>query len=99
MADCDLSWINSSRDTRVTEEPAYLVCVIVTPDGTAGGADCTLYDGANALGKKVIRLNTTNNPSLHINFPPPGIRCDHGIFLDVGSNVVEVLVAFRPVQS
>jgi len=97
MADCDVSWINSSRDTRVTEEASYLVGVIMTPDGTAGGADCTIYDGANAFGKKVIKLNTTNNASLHLNFPQPGIRCDQGIFLDIGSNVAEVLVAYRPV--
>lgn len=63
----------------------------LTPDALAGSA--ILYDGENALGKKIIELNTGGLYNMECS-PPVPVYCRLGLFITT-STVDGVLVIWR----
>lgn len=94
---CDYNWFNTSVDARVTEEDCWLIGLVVTNDGTNAAGDVTLYEGVNTNGRKIGKFTAERYVSRPIFFPLPGLRCSRGIYIDVGSNVDNVLIVWRGV--
>lgn len=90
-------WTNTSVDCVVTTRPAVLYGIVLLT--SAGGGDVTVYEGQDAeTGRKIGRFEGANNQTRPVRFGP-GLDCDRGIFVDVGSNVTEVLVIWSPRES
>ena len=90
-----LAWANIEADAIITREPAWLVGVIVTSNNTTGAADATVYHGTTTDGRKIGKFKAVTYDSRLIPIPFPGLPCPHGIYVDVGSNVDNVLVIYR----
>lgn len=85
-------WENVSADTVISTGPCLLTGVTLLVSTTGG--EVTLYDGADALaGRKIARFEGIADQSTPIQFSPP-LLCQQGLYVDVGSNVTEVLIAF-----
>ena len=88
-------WSVVTEDRLLNEGDSILygLCVL----SSAGGGDVTLYAGLDASsGRKIGRFEGANNQSNPIPFPKP-IPCENGLYVDVGSNITEVLVFWSPV--
>ena len=85
-------YITSAVDTKVCTAPVTIVSVIVTPDANQK-ADITLYDGEGTKDPEIIKIRTLANDTKVINFAP-GLVTERGLYLDVGSNVADVLIQF-----
>ena len=63
----------------------------------ATGGDVSLYHGNDALSGQLIgRFEGEADISLPVIFPWP-LRCERGLYVDVGSNVTEVLIFYKPI--
>jgi hypothetical protein len=88
------SFLRVTADQVVSTKPVLLYGVVILTSVTGG--DATLYNGVDAgAGRHIIRLEGTANVSKPVNFPK-GLLCDRGLFVDVGSNVTEVVVIYEP---
>lgn len=90
-----LAWANISADAIISREPAWLVGVVVTNDDTNGAGDATVYHGTTTDGRKIGKFKAIRYETKPVKFPFPGLPCPHGIYVDVGSNVDNVLVIYR----
>ena len=85
-----------SADTLLTSEPAFLGGLVVL--ASVDGGDVTLYDGLDAgSGRLIGRFEGLANVSNPIIFPD-AVPLDRGLFVDVGSNITEVLLLWRPLS-
>jgi len=90
-----MAWTNTGVDAVITNAPAYLHGLVLL--ASAAGGDATLYDGTDAgAGRKIGTFKGGANLSNQVVFYPP-LPCERGLFLDVGSNVTEVLVHWDPI--
>ena len=90
------SWDRVTADTEVYHGACVLRMVNIKT--SAAGGDVTLYDGLDAVsGRKIITLVGKNNETNPIVFGRRGIAIENGLFVDVGSNVDEVLLVFDPI--
>jgi len=87
-------WLNTAVDTLVSRDPGgFHGCVLLA---SSAGGDVTFYDGtSSALGHKVLQVKGAANTSMKVLFKTP-LWCPRGLFVDVGSNVTEVLVLWEP---
>lgn len=86
-------YYQSSIDGVVHRGPCLLYSVILLVSTTGG--DITLYDGQDAAsGRKVARLEGIADQSTPVEFG--GLVLSRGLFVDVGSNVTEYTVIWRP---
>lgn len=84
---------NITVDSVITERDALLVAVYLTATA-AGTATATVYNGVDTNGRKIHTLSTPASRSEKIE-PVSPIRCDEGIFIDVGNNVEGVCVVWQ----
>ena len=89
-------WENVTGDSVISTGPCLLHGLVLLASG--GGGDVTLYDGVDALaGRKIGTFEGANNESRPVNFSPP-LKCEQGLYVDVGSNVTECLISFTAYQ-
>ena len=87
-------WERVTGDARVFEGSGVLFGLVLLVSTTGG--DVTLYDGADAgSGRLIGTFEGIANESRPIVFGRNGILLDKGLFVDVGSNVTEVLVVYN----
>lgn len=77
-------------DQVVSRSPGFLGCVILTSDGS-GAASVALYDGVGTKDDPLLTVKCPDGETKVINFSP-ALILHKGLYLDVGSNVTEVLV-------
>jgi hypothetical protein len=88
-----VSYARTAADLVVSTDPTLLFGAVILTSVTGG--DATIYDGRDASsGSKVITLEGIANQSTPVMFPQP-VTLQSGLFVDVGSNVTEVLVLWR----
>lgn len=85
-------YITSAVDTKVCTAPVSIERVVVTPDSAAVG-DITLYDGESSNDPEILTIRTASGETKVIPFAP-GLKTKRGLYLDVGSNVEDVLIQF-----
>jgi hypothetical protein len=90
------AWQRIAADTFVTRGPINLWGLILTDDAV-GAADVTLYEGANTDGRRLFTLRTIQNQSNPCFFPVP-ILLEDGLYVDVGTNVLEAFILYQHVQ-
>ena len=86
-------WTNISVDTRITTHPALLHGLVLLCSTTGG--DVTVYSGQDTSGQKIGTFEGIADQSTPVMFAPP-LECDSGLYVDVGSNVTEVLILWGP---
>lgn len=97
MLDAFPAYTPLDADRRLSDTPAMFYGVVVL--ASADGGDVTIYDGLDAgSGRLVGRFEGLNNVSNPVLFPCP-VPLDRGLFVDVGSNITEVLVLWRPLST
>lgn len=91
------SFLRVTADTIISTEPVLLFAVMILTSTTGG--DVTLYNGVDpGAGSQIIRLEGTANETRPTPFGP-GILCDRGLYVDIGSNVTEVVVIYAPYEA
>ena len=85
------TWV--TFDQRVELERCYLVDAILVAS-SAGAATTDLYDGRDTTGRKFSVLSAPASMMAHL-FPKEDILLENGLFVDVGSNVIGVLIQTR----
>lgn len=86
-------WISVTTNRIVCPVECDLIFAYMMGDGI-GVADAQLYDGDSAAGRLITKLQATTNDYAAFN-PREPVRCNSGIFVDVGSNVANVFVQYR----
>ena len=79
-------------DAQITTVPTRVGGVIASPDGT-NKLTVELKDGTSSGTTKVKFITSTNQP-LAIMFPPPGVRFETKLYLDIttsGTGTVTIL--------
>lgn len=85
-----------TADEIVAEHPLVLRGIVLLVSTTGG--DVTLYDGLEAASGRLIgRFEAIADTSTPIDLF--GLHVEHGLFVDVGSNVTSVLVVYDPIPS
>jgi len=88
-----VGWTRLTADGVVTAQPVLLHGLVLLVSTTGG--DVTLYNGQDAgSGRVVGRFEAIADQSTSIPFYPP-LRCENGLYVDVGSNVTELLVLWE----
>lgn len=83
-----------TADQRITGFPAELGGLLLT--ASADGGDVTLYDGQNVnSGRKLFQVKGSANITDPLPMTVP-IHCGRGIYVDVGSNITEADIIWRP---
>lgn len=89
-------WQRITADAVVGRGPLKLYGVLLTDDGV-GNADATLYEGANAGGRRLFTLKTLQHTTRPLTFPD-GLHLQDGLFVDVGTNVLEVFLHYETLE-
>jgi hypothetical protein len=91
-----LGWRRLTADAEVYPGPVLLAGVVLL--ASVAGGDVTIYDGADPTsGDKLFTLKADANISLPVVFPWP-VRCEKGLYVDIGSNITEVTVFYVPAK-
>jgi hypothetical protein len=89
-----IAWDRLTADNRVVRGPVLFGGALLTSDGV-GAAAATFYDGMNASGRRLFRLNAPSAETKEVIFTAP-ILLTVGLFIDVGANVEDVFALFSP---
>ena len=95
MESKDVQWRFCTTDQLLSYGPCELVYANLVV--SAASTDSYLYDGENASGTRIVPLVSaavTNMPFA----PPVPIYCRKGLYVDVGTNVTGILVAWRDLK-
>ena len=87
-------WKRAAAAGRAYRGPVVFAGLLLGADGV-GTADVTVYDGADAGGRQFITFRTPVSRT-ESHGPPQPASFDAGIFIDIGSNVEEVVVLYGP---
>jgi len=79
-------------DQVISTSPVKIYALIITSDGN-GDADAGVYDGESTSDNKIVTLYTVDESLASIIFAEP-LETQRGLFIDIGSNVTEVLVQY-----
>ena len=93
MAAHGYDWVRITGDTRVYVGPVDFAGLILAADGV-GTADATVYDGRDAGGRQFTTFRTPVSRT-EPHGPPVPAFFGQGLFINVGSNVEEVVVLYR----
>jgi hypothetical protein len=86
--------MNIAVDTLVSRDPGTLHGFVIS--ASVSGGDATFYDGTStAAGRKILKAKGLANISYDVNFRVP-LYCPRGLYVDIGSNIDEVLVLWEP---
>lgn len=75
----------------MSPNPAKVGSIIVTPDSDTSKADITLHDGESTQDPQIITIRTGSGITKSISFTPY-LETQRGLYIDIGTNVEEVLV-------
>jgi hypothetical protein len=89
-----IAWDRLTADNRVVRGPVLFGGALLTSDGV-GAAGATFFDGMNASGRRLFRLNAPSGETKEVIFTAP-ILLTVGLFIDVGANVEDVFALFSP---
>lgn len=81
-------WVTASQ---ILSKKGCTLLDAVLVASSAGSATTTLYDGVNTTGKVIVTLSAVASDMGHLEVAV-GIPLENGLYVDVGSNVVGVLV-------
>lgn len=95
MEDQGWAWTRLTVSAKVTEGPAILGNMLLSAN-SSGAADATPYNGVDANGDQFITLKAATS---RLQGYPGGanVRMEKGLYVEVGSNVEEVVVIWRPI--
>ncbi len=85
------TWERITTDRVISPNPAKVGSIIVTPDSDSSKADITLYDGESTGDPQLCTIRTGGGITQTINFKPY-LETQRGLYVDIGSNVEEILV-------
>lgn len=88
----EVIWEYFTADKVLSQEPCYVVQVIVTSDGV-GAADITIINGYINTGEKRLVLKTADDTSNSADFPTH-MYMSKGLCIDIGTNVIGVLAGY-----
>jgi hypothetical protein len=88
--------IQVSVDTLVSPTPAFIYALGIASDG-GGEADAIVYDGHLATGDFYIHLDTLDEFMHWISFTQP-MYFRQGIYVDIGTNVAQVVIQYLPIK-
>jgi len=86
-----------SKDSVIIASPCLISAIILSSDGTSASS-CDIYDSRGTKVNKILTLRAPANQSAIVLSAFP-IRCNNGIYIDVGSNVECVTVFYKAVYS
>jgi len=89
-----IEWVSLINDTIVCHTPAFIFSIFIVSNG-GGEADAYVYDGQNAAALKFIHIDTVDEACFQYNWFPP-LYFQHGIYIDRGTNVLQVGVQYLP---
>lgn len=88
----EYSWKCVAADELLSHGPCEFIYAKLTPATEAGSA--ILYDGENALGKKILELNTGGLYNMEC-APPVPVYCRLGLYVGSTSTIDGILVIWR----
>lgn len=83
-------------DSLITPDHAFIFALGIASNGS-GEADAIVYDGHDASGGFHIHLYCVDEAMDWIVFNTP-MYFNHGIYVDIGTNVDQVVVQYLPVK-
>lgn len=86
------NWVYVTSDQVISTKPVRIFSVMVTPG--SGNADITLYDGEGTGDPEISCIKTLQYLTFLYNLEP-GLVTHRGLYVDVGSNVDNVLIQFE----
>ena len=92
-------WAREIRTERVTVDrclsqgPCYVYHLAMASD-SSGAATATIYDGVSAKGDVRVEMTCIDDYFDHQDFWPP-MYFNRGLFIDVGANVLSVIVRYH----
>ena len=89
-----VAWEHCSVDTVMHRGKAAIFSIVLSSDGVAE-ADAVVYDGASAEAKKYVKIYCADEETYQLRFAPP-LVFNNGIYVDVGTNVDQVIVQYQP---
>lgn len=87
------SWQLVTGDRVLSRSPGNLNAIIITPSSASKRGDITLYDGESTDDPLIITLRTDSGTSNIFQFVP-SLKTHRGLYIDVGGDVLHVLVHF-----
>ena len=85
-------WINVTVDRIVSTKPVRIFSIMLSPTG--GNADIHVYDGESTTDPEICAIYALTNLSFLYNMEP-GLVTKRGLYIDVGTNVDNVLVQYE----
>lgn len=86
--------VHTSVDLLVSDTPVILHGVVLSAGGD--NADVELYNGQDAAsGQLIIHVKAVSGLTFSTDLF--GVRCERGLFVNVGANVEHVLVVYDPI--
>jgi len=85
-----------TADAQVGRGPLRVFNIVLTDDGV-GNADATFYEGANASGRRLFTLKVAQHHTRPLTFSK-GLHLQDGLYVDVGTNVLEVFVLYESLE-
>ena len=87
----EFTWMRTTLSGVVSNTPAKVGSVIVTPGGASDKADITLYDGESTTDPPLLTIRTLTGETKVINFQP-FLQTQRGLYVEEGAHVEEVLI-------
>lgn len=85
-------WRYVTADEIISTKGVRLFSIILTPSG--GNAAITLYDGESTADPIISKITTLQYLSFLYNLDP-GLVTERGLYVDIGSNVGNVLIQYE----
>jgi hypothetical protein len=84
-----------TADELVTQRSVILWGLVLL--ASSDGGDVTVYNGTStASGDEIGKFEGLGSTSTVIDLG--GLRCERGLYVDIGSNMTEVLVIYDPIE-
>lgn len=80
-------------DELLTTQPCELIYAHAYSSGNAI-ENTAIYDGENTNGELLINFNTGTKSDIPFN-PPEPVKCQRGLYVDIGENTEGVFVMWR----
>ena len=87
------SWQLVTGDRVLSRSPGSLNAIVITPSSASKKGDITLYDGESTADPVIVTLRSNSGTSTKFQFTPP-LKTQRGLYIDVGGDVLHVLVHF-----
>jgi len=85
-------FLRVAADQVVSTSPVHIFSLTITSNGS-GEADAVVYDGESTGDPQIVNLYTVDEAMSQLVFPIP-LQTRRGLYVDIGSNVSEVLIQY-----